>query len=205
MRLGIARHILIAALLVAGISFVIYKVPSLGLLSGPWIRENPLVDAVRVSNIDDGHLLLSTGDRVALLGIRKHLGVTDEDYASFLDIATAQGVVEVESSPDGHAAFLVEPKFWNRCGTSNSRWPGSYFRWPLAELAIMAGYAEIDPTDIDAASDRLQSRLDLATKWKVEMELGHPWLLNDNLRAIEYSSTARYGPELDSWFELLED
>lgn len=135
-------------------------------VAGSWKREHPLHNPIGVVSVTNGRLLLNDGRTIAPAGVVRIADIEPAVFDAVLRVAARQGVEIVTDLGDGCAFLLVEPKYFNWCGNSNERWPGSYLRAPLSELLIWAGVAE----------PRLdQPGLAAVQKWQLEgaVELCH--------------------------------
>lgn len=124
--------------------------PAFRLGPGQWTREQPLVNPVAVESVADGCVVLADGRRLRPLGVK----ITDEQgqqaaLEEAILVATLQGVVVERASGQGRARLIVEPRFYNWCGTSSWRWAGTYQQCPLGELLVSFGLAEPDYEDPD--------------------------------------------------------
>lgn len=175
------------------------------LRQGPWQRAAPLAHPIAVRSVYNGVLVLADGRRLKPAGVQRRDEISTEEYDAFLHAATAQGVEIIRSVDSSSALLCAEPKFWNWCGTSNQRWPGSYIRWPLAELLIISNYANPDPDAHATMAEDERDRLASAVRFRGPPDSLEPWRVSRDTTQIIYSSTARIGPELDSHLKHFED
>lgn len=174
------------------------------LRQGSWQRASPLADPITVRSVEGGVLVFADGRRLKPAGVERRDEVATDEYDAFLHAATAQGVEIIRSVDSSSAILIAEPKFWNWCGTSNQRWPGSYIRWPLAELLIISNYADPDSDAHATMAEDERDRLASAIRFRGSASL-EPWRVSEDTTQIIYSSTASIGPELDSYLKYFED
>lgn len=164
---------------------------------GAWKREMPLVDPVGVRSVAGGVLVLEDGREFRPAGVEPRVDV--ETWDLFLRVSTAQGVVVDRALGDESAAIRVEPRFYNWCGTSSRRWPGSYVQCGLAVLAVRCGYA--DPAqELGELSDLEVRRLKGAMALRFDDE---PVLIHDELNAFRFDSLVFELQDLDGYVEAL--
>jgi hypothetical protein len=161
---------------------------------GPWVRKHPLQNPIEVKSIGNGRLTLSDGRVLAPAGIVRSAEVTPDRFDAVLRVATRQGVEVLTDFGDGRAFLMAEPKYFNWCGNSNRRWPGSYLRAPLSEMMIWAGVAE----------PRLdEPGLTTVQKWRLEgatqLRTGSEMLMFD-----ETQSSFQYSAEAESFVDYEE-
>lgn len=171
---------------------------------GPWKREHPLLHPTRVRSVAHGAISLADGRVIVPAGVQRRQEVTQEEYDAFLTAAATQGIEVIRETGPDSALLLSEPRFWNSCGTSNRRWPGSYIRWPLSELLIIAGYADPLPESESRLHPEEWNRLaDAALYRELAMPNIGPWFANRD--RILYSSIARIGVGLDEHFQWIRE
>jgi hypothetical protein len=176
------------------IAFVLDRRP------GDWIRNKPLAAPLAVSSVSNGSIALANGSVLRPAGIVRSPSVSEEQYDAALRTMTAQGV-EVRDLVSGEAAMLqAEPKFYNWCGTSSRRWPGSYFQCGVSEAMVYLGYADLDMTT---------ATLKPLDQWRIEgarhiRDIEQPRTdINDRISAFSYSGGAKILEDFDSWIEVL--
>lgn len=171
-----------------------------------WKREHPLVAAIAVTSVRDGTIALADGRAFRPAGVRRHDGVSLEEFDKALSAVVAQGVVVVREVGDGSAFLVAEPKFYNWCGTRNmdgvpwKRWAGSYLQCPVSELLIQMGYA---------TADLEQVGLTARERWRLEgvEHIGgiaeSPTRISDHLGAIRYGGSETHFSDYDSTLALV--
>lgn len=107
-----------------------------------WQRPAPLIDAVSAFSVENGMVTLADGRSLRPAGVEP--SVSGEQFDDALGIATAQGVVVTKDLGDGSAILMVEPKFYNWCGTG--RMAGRYLPVDLSAVLVERGYAKLDPS-----------------------------------------------------------
>ncbi|MFK7884016.1 MAG: hypothetical protein AB8F26_07540 [Phycisphaerales bacterium] len=165
-------------------------------LRGEWKRENPLPDPMQRVSVAESSVTFADGTHFRLDGIRRDDSVSANDFYQFLWAVTSQGVEIIKREESTEPLAIVEPKFYNWCGTSSSRWAGSYFQWPLKELLIISGYASIDRESFMQLDSVAQSRLLHANKWRYEQASNQLWRTNARHHGIYHNSDAPLGPVL---------
>jgi hypothetical protein len=111
---------------------------------GTWVRENPLVDPLAVIEVRDGLIVLEDGRAFAPAGVVPRADIAPEVYDGFLLAVLAQGVVVDRVVSDGVAVMTAEPRFFNTCGTSSRRVPGTFHRGSIGVILAFGGYAVLD-------------------------------------------------------------
>lgn len=126
-----------------------------------WTRENPLVHSIPVVRIQGGAIELSDGRTFRPAGVARLDSASSAEYDHALGVMGAQGVVIVRDLGDGRAFLLVEPKFYNWCGTRSMfhHWAGGYFQCGLSELLVHAGYARVE---------EMESGISPQERWRLE-------------------------------------
>jgi hypothetical protein len=142
------RRYIAGALVVLGIAIAAAVVSGSGDGAGPWIRDDPLVDPVRVTIVQAGRITLEDGRSFTLAGIACKQEVPPELFDEALRVAVAQGVRVDRDLGNGAALLTVEPRFYDWCGTCRRRSAGLYRQAPLSHLLIAAGYADADDAAI---------------------------------------------------------
>lgn len=171
-----------------------------------WKREHPLVSAIAVTSVRDGTITLADGRAFRPAGVRRHDGVSIDEFDKAVSVVVAQGVFVVREVGDGSAFLVAEPKFYNWCGTRNmdgvpwKRWAGSYLQCPVSELLIQMGYATADLEQVGLTA-REQWRLE-----GVEQIAGFaesPTRVSDQLSAFRYGGSEKFFVDYDATLELV--
>ncbi|MFT5422384.1 MAG: hypothetical protein ACI89L_000141 [Phycisphaerales bacterium] len=174
------------------------------LTSPQWNRKHPLQNPFSVTTVNNGILSLADGRSLTLAGISPAGGVSQEEYDEFLQVAVLQGVKIVNEYSDGSASFVAEPKFYNWCGNSSDRWAGNYTQVPLAEFAIIAGFAmpsaQLDDFD-DYKRWRLEGSTQLCIGYGFDAEKG--WVLQTVNGAFRYGVVPMAFADLDAEIEFV--
>jgi hypothetical protein len=171
-----------------------------------WVRESPLIGAIKVTGVQDGVISLADGRALTPAGVVPCNGVSVEQYDEALRVMVAQGVVVMRDLGDGRAFLLVEPKFYNWCGTRGyegnpwAHWAGIYLPAPLCELLVQTGYAQYDPDE---------PGLTARERWRLEgvPQLGgvanSPVRISSRLVALQYDSQAHLWSDYEAFLEAV--
>jgi hypothetical protein len=159
-----------------------------------WTRERPLQNPLKVVDVTGGVLTLEDGRRFTPAGVQL---LNERDGVSvdgFLRTATLQGVEIIRDLGNGSALLLVEPKFYNWCGTSTT-WAGSYLRCHLSCLLIHYRLAVHRETPLLTPRERwLLNGLEQGREY-----LGEPYLrLSGDKSSFRYDSSVNVFPEPES-------
>lgn len=176
------------------IAFVVDRGP------GDWIRNKPLATPLAVSSVSDGSITLANGCVLRPAGIVRSPTVSAEEYDAALRTMTAQGVEVRDLVSDETAMLQAEPKFYNWCGTSSRRWPGSYFQCGVSEAMVYLGFADLDMTSA-TLKPLDQWRLEGARRIRDTEQTRTD--INDRMSAFSYSGSAKILEDFDGWIEVL--
>lgn len=126
-----------------------------------WTRDHPLASPTAVAGVRDGRITLVDGREFRPAGIKRRDDIPAADYDAALSACTAQGVVVTRQLEDGRALVMVEPKFYNWCGTNNG-WThpaGTYVQCGLSEAMVLLNYA---------VPEQSQSGMTPREMWRIE-------------------------------------
>lgn len=169
------------------------------IIPGKWKRPTPLINPIQIINVQSGTITLVDGRTLTPAGINPKDNISTETFDQFLRIATAQGVVIEQHLTENRALITIEPKFYNWCGNSNKRWPGSYTTCDLSLLAIRLNYAQHDQSQTDL-SPRTQWRLEGITSLMFD---DYPIRMSTHSTAFRYESLEYEFNDIDSAIQLM--
>lgn len=198
-------------LIMAGVAVIATATVSLLFLASSgffqteiWDRQRPLVDPLQVTTVLEGGLVLVDGRVVRPAGVRRRESVAPADYDQAIRTMVSQGVVVTRDVDDGSAFLLVEPRFYNWCGTRGyggkpwARWAGAYIQCPLSELLVYAGYA---------APDLDQPGLTARERWRLEgaehfgQPQKEPMKCLPSLNALRFAADLRHFDDYETSLE----
>lgn len=182
-----SRKVALAAVAIATAAIAIFAITR---PRAEWIREHPLTGAAEVVAVADGAFTLADGRVFIPAGIRWRDGIGPVERDAALSVATAQGAIIIRDFGDGRAMAVVEPRFYNWCGTCRRRgFLGAYAKTPLSEILIYTGYALPD-TNHPNLTALEQWRLEGALQIRPQPD-AEPRRISETKSAFRYESGER--------------